>query len=871
MKTKLFSILTLLLCVASGAWAQTTLSSSSFYQLYSVSNTTANDLITAASFPSYITTTINSNMNGKLASVPEISTPHDFTQLDTDTKYYRLKTGSSQTITVTNVANLKKVYFYGNGHSSTRKITTTVTKVSGDGTAFTVSEINMANSSATITEYSTVDFTKQTGYNASTYYTYSFSFSGNVSLFGVYFETGEGGSGSGKTALTAAWSSTSLTYAVDDTPNVPSFSVSGGSATKGTDYTVTYSEVSDDNNIVTTDASNGITAISTSATGTATIRATVALTETGAESYSLATTTYDITVSITSVATLFSMTDVTGPTTAIPHRDGEWDVEATFSAGGSATVYNGHSSSDAVMCDGYINVNGSGGSYLHIVFPTKLQIGDIISAEGTQKGADTGDISWRISATSSINNNSNNKTCPYTVTDGDGLAGATDLYIGKNSGAFIESITISGASDASDLTITSGKTVTIGTGSTSNIIYTSSNTTTPTFVSSATSVATVSDAGVITAVAPGTAVITITQASDGTIREAAAKVTVTVEKTQKATEVTGEFVLDTDNGTQSSGSYVSTDGSVSLEGGISNGSNTYNDLKNSHFKHSSNITFTLPSNYPVSTVWFVGYRNSASSTATIKLTKVDGASVTEQSGTVGGSDAIPAADWVGFELATAATKSMVINFSGECRGYFILNPDAQNIALTQIGTNYYASYYSAGEMTITGATAYTAELDAENSKLTLTACEGGVVPARTGVILIGNNASATATPSFTGATKEQGDLIGVAQKEVAMANYYVGSTSAAEKVFVLGAENSKAGLYKFTGTSLGVNKAYLYNETLASAGARSLSFDFADETTAINGISTDTVKDELRKFFDNGRLLIQKKGMKYNAAGQQMK
>ena len=112
-------------------------------------------------------------------------------------------------------------------------------------------------------------------------------------------------------------------------------------------------------------------------------------------------------------------------------------------------------------------------------------------------------------------------------------------------------------------------------------------------------------------------------------------------------------------------------------------------------------------------------------------------------------------------------------------------------------------------------------------------------------------------------------MIGVAEKAVSMSSYYAGSASAADKVFVLGVENSKAGLYKYTGPSLGVNKAYLYDETLVNA--RSLSFDFADDITAINGVNVETVKSELKKFFENGKLVIEKNGAKYNAAGQQVK
>ena len=425
---------------------------------------------------------------------------------------------------------------------------------------------------------------------------------------------------------------------------------------------------------------------------------------------------------------------------------------------------------------------------------------------------------------------------------------------------------------ASDLTLTSSSSVTLDPEETSQITYTTSSKGDVTYSSSAEGVATVSSSGLITAVAYGTATITVNQAADNTYNAGSFTVSVSVNKVRKATEVTGEFVLSTDNGsvTGTPKIYTSTDGSVILEGGIDGGSNTYNDLKNSHFKHSSDITFTLPTNYPVSTIWFVGYGNS-SNTPTITLKKVDGTDVTPQSGSMGSSEQIPAADCVGFELEDAATESMVINISKQSRGYFILNPAAQNITMTQVGTNYYASYYSAGEMTITGATAYTAELDAVNNKLVLTECAGGVVGGRTGVILIGNSASATATPSFTGATKEQGDLIGVAQKEVAMANYYAASTSAADKVFVLGAEGDTAGLYKFTGSTLGVNKAYLYNGTLASGAAPSLSFDFGNNTTAINGVNAEQVKSELKKFFENGRLVIENNGVRYNAAGQQLK
>ena len=540
--------------------------------------------------------------------------------------------------------------------------------------------------------------------------------------------------------------------------------------------------------------------------------------------------------------------------------------------GGSAEIYNAKNAetSEVISSGSYINLAASGNSYLHITFGANrvLQAGDVITFTTTEE-KNTLYISKTTSKGDSktLTQVGSTKSYTYTLGGEDALIGATELYIFKNSLRYIKEITITGTGSLSDFALTSSADVTVAPAATSQITYTSSSTGAVTYTSSNPSVVTVSSTGLITAVALGSATITVSQAADASYRAGGATVTVNVQNT---TTHTGEWVLDTENGSLSSKIYTTTDGSLNFTlGSASNGSNTYNDLKNSHFKHSGDITFALPSNYPVSSVWFVGYRNG-NSTATITLQKVDGANVTTQSGTIGGNDAIPTADCVGFELENDATKSMVINISGESRGYFILNPAAKNITMTQVGANYYATFYSAGEVTITGATAYTAEFDAENSKVVLTECAGGVVGGRTGVILIGNSATATATPSFTGAAKNQGDLIGVAEKDVAMANYYAGSTSAAGKVFVLGNDEGNVGLYKYTGSSLGVNKAYLYTEAFAGSTARSITFTFGDNITSINGVNTENVKTELKKFFENGRLVIEKEGKRFNAAGAKL-
>ena len=573
-------------------------------------------------------------------------------------------------------------------------------------------------------------------------------------------------------------------------------------------------------------------------------------------------------------APLFSIDHITGPTDK-KSLGTIANLEARV-RGGSAEIYYNKDNVSLLQSKGGgsayydLNFGGSGGHYLHVVFPTKLQAGDVISI-----GTTSCNYKIALNAATARGGNGTAYDFPLTLVAGthDALIGATELYITKGSQSLFGEMTITGTGTRADLALTSSKNVEIiGKNNTSQITCSSSNTTgAKTYSSDDESVAEVSSSGLITAKGGGSTTITVNQATDGTYRAAAVKLTVTV---RVATEVTGQFLLDTNNGALNAGNtqYKSSDTSVIIDGSFDTPSDTYNDLLNSHTRmNAGNFTINLPSNYSVSSLWLVGYKNGDGAATTITLKEVDGAAVAAQSGTLGGNDVVPTADCVGFNFATPAENSIVVNVGNQTRGYFILNPEAKNITLTKVGSNYYASFYSAGEVTISGATAYTATLDAVNNKLVLTACTNGIVGGKTGVILIGNKASATATPSFTGATKSVGDLIGISDKAVAMANYYAPSTSAADKVFVLGAEGGKAALYKYTGTSLGVNKAYLYNEDLASNEARALTIDFEEGTTTINGVNAETVKAELKKFFENGQLVIEKNGQKFNAVGQQIK
>lgn len=161
---------------------------------------------------------------------------------------------------------------------------------------------------------------------------------------------------------------------------------------------------------------------------------------------------------------IYSMTDVTGPTTSLATGETA-DVTATF-VGGTAEVYNGKASAVSNMGNGQINLGGSGNSYFHAILSTEtIAEGDIItlSAGGTMY----------ISATSE---KGSSVTFPYTVPSGSDLIGKQDVYLWKDGVKTFTSFTITrpGADDVANPSISqSGNKITI-TCSTdgANIYYT---------------------------------------------------------------------------------------------------------------------------------------------------------------------------------------------------------------------------------------------------------------------------------------------------------------------------------------------------------------------------------------------------------------
>lgn len=157
---------------------------------------------------------------------------------------------------------------------------------------------------------------------------------------------------------------------------------------------------------------------------------------------------------------------------------------------------------------------------------------------------------------------------------------------------------------------------------------------------------------------------------------------------------------------------------------------------------------------------------------------------------------------------------------------------AQGVQMTAnaVGSQYYATLYAPFALQISGATAYTAKVNEAKSALVLTEVPNGLIPANTGVVVVSDAATYTVTPVLSSADPLESDLTGV--------NF---STAWDANNLSLGRNNGVAGFYKWSGTTLAANKAYLPASKLTEAGVRGLVFDFGG-TTAIQGVEAQPGK-----------------------------
>lgn len=174
-------------------------------------------------------------------------------------------------------------------------------------------------------------------------------------------------------------------------------------------------------------------------------------------------------------------------------------------------------------------------------------------------------------------------------------------------------------------------------------------------------------------------------------------------------------------------------------------------------------------------------------------------------------------------------------------------------------TKAFATFCAPQNFTITGATAYKAQVSGD--ALVLTALSG-IIPKATGVIIAGDDASSytltyvsdDATTDVTG-----NELLGVSVRTLT-------STLAGSSTF-LALNSSEAEFQEYTGTYFPANKAYL----LIPSSSRSLTMTFADDETTL--VKTININNDgaVRKCLKHGKLLIETPKGVYTVQGVHVK
>lgn len=152
----------------------------------------------------------------------------------------------------------------------------------------------------------------------------------------------------------------------------------------------------------------------------------------------------------------------------------------------------------------------------------------------------------------------------------------------------------------------------------------------------------------------------------------------------------------------------------------------------------------------------------------------------------------------------------------------------------------------------TGLTAYTATLN--DNTVTLTKVDD--VPANTGVVLKGD-ANTYSIPVIASSETERGSMTGNATEGVELDE---------NTAYILGINNSgNAQFFINSAGTIAAGKAYLP----ATGGAKALTVVFANDPTGIANVNAAEAAQPAKRI-ENGQLIIEKNGKRYNAAGAEL-
>ena len=181
--------------------------------------------------------------------------------------------------------------------------------------------------------------------------------------------------------------------------------------------------------------------------------------------------------------------------------------------------------------------------------------------------------------------------------------------------------------------------------------------------------------------------------------------------------------------------------------------------------------------------------------------------------------------------------------------------------ITAAGWATYCSPYALDLEHATGLTNAYIVTGADGENLNTTSVKGGTIPANTGILIEAPEGTVTIPVVASSETNVSGNkLVGVTSETVI----------AVEAGYVLMADPS-LGFYKNAKAfTVGANTAYL-PANIAAGAARS-AFFFGGNITGVENVEAAAeAKAKEGKFIENGKLVIVKNGVKFNAAGAQVK
>ncbi len=136
-----------------------------------------------------------------------------------------------------------------------------------------------------------------------------------------------------------------------------------------------------------------------------------------------------------SITDLFTLTGVTSTTVSVSSKATvEVSSENATITGGSADLYNGHSSAKDMILSKQINLNGSSSSYLKITLDNSLKVGDEIIINPAAS-------SFKLSAKDS-NKDAVSFTGNYVIQEKDAVVGKNVIYLYKGSNSLITDVNI---------------------------------------------------------------------------------------------------------------------------------------------------------------------------------------------------------------------------------------------------------------------------------------------------------------------------------------------------------------------------------------------------------------------------------------------